>query len=301
MLRRAALFLGSLLFWAPLPGLEVPFKRGDANLDGLFDISDPVKTLNVLFQGAEPPGCAEALDSNDDGKVDISDGILSLAALFTGGPNPPAPYPGCGVDPTPDSLGCAGYPGCADCLDQADLDQALAQGVDPLICIPADAAQVSVLSFLITVCPHAAAKPCGTTDAPGCPAEITSVKGTLDLPGRQIVIDLEGSAKDLPILIEDTVLGNQTTCLYQIGFKGHLVVPFTAGPAPGGGLELTGILDPLIENVDLTVASSPGFLCKLIEGQKDQFLPELTRQLQAATTGLLADLRARFVGSSFCS
>ncbi len=93
------------------PGDPV-FRRGDANADGLFDISDAVYTLAALFTaGAPSPSCADSADSNDDGSYDISDAIHTLAALFTAGsPSPPDPGPtDCDLDPTADGLDCALY------------------------------------------------------------------------------------------------------------------------------------------------------------------------------------------------
>ena len=87
------------------------FVRGDANADGKVDISDPVYTLGYLFLGLPPPGCAEALNADDSDKLDISDAIYVLGFLFLGGQPPKAPFPRCGVDPTP-GLGCASYPPC---------------------------------------------------------------------------------------------------------------------------------------------------------------------------------------------
>ncbi|MEM7262519.1 MAG: hypothetical protein AAF488_11055 [Planctomycetota bacterium] len=88
------------------------FRRGDANGDGGFDISDAIFTLAALFTpGAPSPGCADSGDANDDGGYDISDAIFTLAALFTpGAPAPSDPGPNtCGEDPTADGLDCAVY------------------------------------------------------------------------------------------------------------------------------------------------------------------------------------------------
>lgn len=93
-------------------GTAVPvdeFRRGDANGDGGFDISDAVFTLGSLFvPGSPSPGCSDAADANDDGTVDISDAVFELGALFVPG-SPPPPAPGildCGPDPTMDTLTC---------------------------------------------------------------------------------------------------------------------------------------------------------------------------------------------------
>jgi hypothetical protein len=91
-----------------IPGTTAPtFLRGDANGDGKLDISDPLKILFHLFEESAV-GCLEALDANDSSAVDISDPTYILQYLFLGGPAPPAPFPGKGVDPTEDTLGCSG-------------------------------------------------------------------------------------------------------------------------------------------------------------------------------------------------
>ena len=71
------------------------FIRGDSNLDGQVDISDPVTLLGILSLGNEDPGCADAHDGNDSGEADISDAIYALDFLFRGRAAPPAPWPDC--------------------------------------------------------------------------------------------------------------------------------------------------------------------------------------------------------------
>ncbi len=88
------------------------FRRGDANADGLLDVADPVFILAALFTGGPASTCAEASDANDDGSVDLADAVAALNALFGSGPGLPAPYPGCGSDPTVDSLTCMSYGFC---------------------------------------------------------------------------------------------------------------------------------------------------------------------------------------------
>ena len=84
---------------------DVPFKRGDANGDGEFDISDPVFGLAWLFTGGPEPPCIDAADANDDEQADISDAVHSLTFLFLGGPPPSFPFQTCfgvcGLDFTP--------------------------------------------------------------------------------------------------------------------------------------------------------------------------------------------------------
>ena len=82
------------------------FRRGDANLDGALDISDPVATLNALYLGTGPLPCEDAADANDDGIVDLSDPIRTLGVLFSDAEPLPPPV-SAGTDPSPDTLGCA--------------------------------------------------------------------------------------------------------------------------------------------------------------------------------------------------
>ncbi len=83
-----------------------PFIRGDANQSGVFDLADPIFTINVLFVDEPMPSCLKAFDSNDDSNINIADPIYSLDFLFQGGPAPPPPFPEPGFDPTPDNIFC---------------------------------------------------------------------------------------------------------------------------------------------------------------------------------------------------
>jgi hypothetical protein len=90
-----------------------PFIRGDANQDGMVDLSDSIGILSYLF-GLPPADvcvlCPDACDANDGGDVDIADAIAVLDYLFGGGSEPPPPFPVAGDDPTADALRCI----CAD-------------------------------------------------------------------------------------------------------------------------------------------------------------------------------------------
>jgi hypothetical protein len=91
-------------------------KPGDMNQDGLFNLSDPIATLNHLFVGGDipPPPCGDntvahaankvLLDSNNDGAVNLSDPIYDLNFLFVGGARP--------VSCTDDSCPCIAIPDC---------------------------------------------------------------------------------------------------------------------------------------------------------------------------------------------
>ncbi|MCA9728528.1 MAG: hypothetical protein KC729_12645, partial [Candidatus Eisenbacteria bacterium] len=104
---------GQARLWRLTPPPVVPFRRGDANDDHLFDIADPVTILSALFGGGTLT-CDQAGDANDDGALDIADAVFALSALFVAGsPLPPPPHPNCGPDPTPGgTLGCNAFLSC---------------------------------------------------------------------------------------------------------------------------------------------------------------------------------------------
>jgi hypothetical protein len=91
-------------------------KPSDFNQDGLFNLSDPIATLNHLFVGgasALPPCGDESvtdpanvtlLDSNNDDAVNLSDPIFDLNFLFSGGPRP--------ISCTDNACPCIVIPGC---------------------------------------------------------------------------------------------------------------------------------------------------------------------------------------------
>ncbi|HVR75860.1 MAG TPA: LamG-like jellyroll fold domain-containing protein, partial [Planctomycetota bacterium] len=91
---------------------EGGFIRGDLNVDGRIDISDALSALGFLFLGGRAPDCLDSADTNDSGRIDISDATYLLAFLFLGGGAPPAPFPGCGPDPSDDSLECLTFDSC---------------------------------------------------------------------------------------------------------------------------------------------------------------------------------------------
>ncbi len=81
------------------------FLRGDVDLSFSLNLTDCIALLGFLFNGGAAPVCYDAADLNDSGAIDVSDPIYILNFLFIGG-NPPAyPFPGSGLDPTPDDLG----------------------------------------------------------------------------------------------------------------------------------------------------------------------------------------------------
>src|SRR5262245_54889784 len=89
------------------------FVRGDTNETGKLEITDAIHTLQYLFQGkGDAVRCLDAADADDDGAVGLPDAILGLSYLFRAGSAPPAPFPGCGEDPTADELDCVTNAAC---------------------------------------------------------------------------------------------------------------------------------------------------------------------------------------------
>jgi hypothetical protein len=91
-----------------LPVLVVPetFIRGDFNSDRHVNLTDVASLILWLYLSDYVPDCLDAGDANDDGLLDISDAVFLLRALFQGESQPPQPYPAPGPDATPDPLGC---------------------------------------------------------------------------------------------------------------------------------------------------------------------------------------------------
>lgn len=95
--------------------VDVPFRRGDVDGNGVLNISDDVNNLNYQFLGILEPSCLDALDVDDDGDIDLEDPLNSLFFQFGGGQAPPAPgHLSCGLDATPSpGLSCEAQASCA--------------------------------------------------------------------------------------------------------------------------------------------------------------------------------------------
>ena len=109
------LFVLALMAWLPASlRAQSSFVRGDANVDASVDLSDGVLILQYLFQGGRQLDCLDSGDADDSGSLDLSDAVYDFNYLFLGGRPPPAPFAGCGEDPTADGLGCESYDLCDD-------------------------------------------------------------------------------------------------------------------------------------------------------------------------------------------
>ena len=91
---------GSIIDQGALPFVD-GFVRGDANQDGVVQVSDAVLLFDYILLNGDPLNCSAAGDTNDSGALDLADPIFLLNRLFQNGPEFPAPVE-CGVDPTPD-------------------------------------------------------------------------------------------------------------------------------------------------------------------------------------------------------
>jgi PKD repeat protein len=94
--------------------MPVEFRRGDADGNGMLELTDGVFVLNFLFLGGPAPTCLEAADADDNGDLELTDGVYDLNYLFLGGPEPRAPGSmACGPDPEGSlDSGCEDYPSC---------------------------------------------------------------------------------------------------------------------------------------------------------------------------------------------
>ena len=288
------------------------FIRGDSNLDGQVDISDPVALLGILFLGNEAPGCADAQDANDSGEADISDAIFTLAYLFSGGRMPPPPFGECGCDETDDdALDCQTPPdGCSadpcgiveppQCIDQEFLTEMIRREVPPTICIAPDAAVIEVTDTMTaTVCPADEDTMC--EGEPGCPVAVTEITTELDMENERLIGHMEGNVRGLTIRV-DSGFGGDTDCQVDIDFSGDMIIPFITGFDDEDNLILVEILPIEFdrESVVIELDARGGFICSLLGGFQDLFVEDLIGQLEMAAGDLLFDLNVELAGLPFC-
>jgi hypothetical protein len=89
------------------------FVRGDANGDTAVFADDAILLLRWMLLGDGAPACLDAGDADDNGMHGLEDALYLIDFSLRGGAAPPAPFPGCGHDPTEDSLPCERFTGCA--------------------------------------------------------------------------------------------------------------------------------------------------------------------------------------------
>ena len=92
------------------------YLRGDCDGDGKLNapITDAIFLLDYNFGRGKAPPCMAACDANADGHVVglVTDSVRLLQFFFLGGPALPGPFPLCGPEPEPSSLGCQFEPPC---------------------------------------------------------------------------------------------------------------------------------------------------------------------------------------------
>ncbi len=86
----AVVFSATLLAGSTAPARADTFLRGDADGNGVQQITDAILVLGFLFTGGDSPVCAPVADSNADGAVNISDPVALLRFLFLGRSAPPS-------------------------------------------------------------------------------------------------------------------------------------------------------------------------------------------------------------------
>ena len=98
----------------PPPPAGPRFVRGDADDNGVVNLTDAIFNLNYLFIGGAAPTCMDSSDADNSGTLQLTDGIFLLNYLFIGGAPPPDPGRECGLDPEEpaDGLGCETFESC---------------------------------------------------------------------------------------------------------------------------------------------------------------------------------------------
>src|SRR6266545_1437379 len=216
----------SLYFTAGVPLQAAPFLRGDANAGGEVDISDAISTLAFLFSGSRAPACSDAADANDDGRIDITDPIFTLDFLFLGGVVPPAPYPACGPDLTPDELDCEAYAaaGCETLPALVEVRALSRHFVLAVFDAPVDAALLDPENFSIAGPGGAPLRIAGASREPSDPTKVLLATGEqeaveyrLDLTSPLLApapaggLNFQGSRLAEPFLAYAISLGSTST------------------------------------------------------------------------------------------
>jgi hypothetical protein len=296
---------------AGMSAAESRFQRGDANLDGAFDISDAIYTTRMLFLGEPSLGCDDAADVDDDGVLNITDCIYGVRFLFLDGMPPSMPFGECGLDPVEDALYCTAYPGCPDepslCLDQELLDTLLGPMPSFTLCLPAGIAALGTDTFLVSVCPAEGALPCGLTQLAGCPLEITSIRASVDVAGSRLVVRFEGRVDELPIQVTEMLFNTTTTCLTSIHgqaaadpFSFDVVVPLETRTIEPGMREITGVGEGVVGNQAVVLTASGNLICTLFQAGQSAFIGLIVTQVEALTNQVVGSLGAQVVGLRLC-
>ena len=110
--RRPSLFLlgivtvvTGLLFSEATLQAQRSFVRGDVTDTGSINIIDAITLVRALFDPTGVPlPCQDAADVDDNGRLGLTDAIYLMNFALARGDAPPAPWPDCGRDPSPDDV-----------------------------------------------------------------------------------------------------------------------------------------------------------------------------------------------------
>lgn len=304
--------LGVLLVWGAPLWAQASFRRGDANNDGSFDVSDAVYTVRLIFLGDAPAGCDDAVDVDDNGILNVTDAIYSVRYLFQDGTVPPEPFLGCGPDPTEDGLGCEASAWCpgggGECLDDETLNELFSQDLSFSFCLPAGLLTIPIDRFTVDVCPSDLALACGTTQTPGCEVEISSVAPSVDAAQRRIAMRFEGRIAAMPVRVTETIFNSTTNCSIDLRgsqadapFSFVLAVPLDVVPVEPGVEEITGVGEVTIAEQDIAMAASGGLVCLLFQLGQQAFIDLILEQFRVATQTLVDGAGDGLVGLRLCS
>ncbi len=288
------------------------FKRGDLNMNDAVSLTDVILMVkNVLF-GLDPVpfDCQDSADIDDNGLLEIADGIYLITYLFLDGQIPPEPFTSCGRDPSADELTCSSYEGCEQdllCLSQELLEEVLGPLPGFSLCLPAGFFNLPLENLEVSVCPEEAASPCGRTETPGCPMEISSMEPFVDFDQRRVGIRIEGRIEDLPIQVKEPLFGTTTTCLNDFRgsaedqpFSFEIVIPLITEEVEPGLLEITGLGQSEIANIDMVLDATGGLLCVLFEAGQGVFIELLLEPLATLVESITGGIGEAVIGLQLC-
>ncbi len=279
------------------------FRRGDANLDDEVNLTDAITILGVLFAGVENPGCDDARDADDDGQLVLSDAIYLLNHLFAGGAPPPAPFPDCGDDPTPDGFACEfrskSCDGESECFGDDDLTLAINQAVNDTECVEGDGAMFQIGEVTITVCPAVLADVCDGRGNIGCPVFIDPIVATIELEEKLVAAEVTGRIVEMPILLVDAE--SQEDCLLDIDFFLTAHVEFETAVNKDGDLVVDFVTRGYIADHEAELFTEGSFLCKAIQAAQGLFIDQIVAELEAASDQIISALTEEVVGKPLCT
>jgi hypothetical protein len=77
--------------WKQFANMDVSYKKGDANGDGVIDVEDIVAIVNYILGSPASNFIPEAADYNSDNLIDVEDIVGVVNSIMNGNPNYNAP------------------------------------------------------------------------------------------------------------------------------------------------------------------------------------------------------------------